>query len=49
MDNKEEIANKIKNASNKDQTLNELMGQYPQIRELLPQLRRANVTIKTVK
>lgn len=49
MDNKEEIANKIKNASNKDQTLNELMGQYPEIKDLLPQLRRANVTIKTVK
>lgn len=47
--NKEDIANKIKNSSNKEQTLNELMGQYPQIRELLPQLRRANVTIKTVK
>ena len=47
--NKEDIANKIKNSSNKEQTLNELMGQYPQIRDLLPQLRRANVTIKTVK
>lgn len=47
--NKEEIANKIKNSSDKDKTLNELMGQYPEIRELLPQLRRANVTIKTVK
>ena len=49
MKNKEEIANKIKNSSNKDKTLKELMGQYPEIKDLLPQLRRANVTIKTVK
>ena len=49
MKNKEEIANKIKKSSNKDKTLKELMGQYPEIKDLLPQLRRANVTIKTVK
>lgn len=49
IDNKEDIANRIKNSTDKNQTLKELMNQYPQIRELLPQLRRANVTIKTVK
>lgn len=49
IDDKEEIANEIKNSSDKNQTLNELMNQYPQIRNLLPQLRRANVTITTVK
>lgn len=49
IDNKEDIANEIKNSTDKNQTLKELMNQYPQIRELLPQLRRANVTITTVK
>lgn len=49
MKNKNEIANEIKNSSNREQTLNKLMGQYPEIRPLLPQLRRANVTITTVK
>ena len=49
MNNKEEIANEIKNSSNREQTLNKLMGQYPEIKPLLPQLRRANVTITTVK
>lgn len=47
--NKEDIANNIKNASNKEQVLKEMMAKYPQIRTLLPQLRRANVTITTVK
>lgn len=49
LENKTEIANKIKNSSNREQTLRELMAQYPQIKELLPQLRRAGVTITTVK
>lgn len=49
IENSEEIANKIQNSSNKEQTLNELMKQYPEIRPLLPQLRRANVTITTIK
>lgn len=49
MKNKNEIANEIKNSSNREQTLNKLIGQYPEIRPLLPQLRRANVTITTVK
>lgn len=47
--NKEDIANNINNASNKEQALKEMMAKYPQIRTLLPQLRRANVTITTVK
>lgn len=49
LNNKEDIANEIKNSSNREKTLNELMAKYPQIKPLLPQLRRANVTIKTVK
>lgn len=49
IEDKDEIANEIKNSSNREQTLNKLMGQYPEIKPLLPQLRRANVTIKTVK
>ena len=47
--NKEDIANNIKNASDKEQVLKDMMAKYPQIRTLLPQLRRANVTITTVK
>lgn len=47
--NKEELADKIKNSSNREQTLRELMNKYPQIEPLLPQLRRANVTITTTK
>jgi hypothetical protein len=47
--NKEQIVEELKASSNKEQTLRKLMGQYPQIKELLPQLRRANVTITTVK
>lgn len=49
LNNKEDIANEIKNSSNREETLNELLAKYPQIRPLLPQLRRANVTITTVK
>lgn len=49
INDKDEIANKIENASNREQTLRSLMSKYPQIRTLLPQLRRAGVTITTVK
>lgn len=49
LENKAEIADKIKKSSNREQTLRELMAQYPQIKQLLPQLRRAGVTITTVK
>ena len=47
--NKKQIVDELKNAANKTETLHKLMGQYPEIEELLPQLRRANVTITTVK
>ncbi len=49
LENKADIANQIKNSSNREQTLRELMAKYPQIKKLLPQLRRAGVTITTVK
>lgn len=47
--NREEIIDEIKNSSNREETLKGLMEQYPQIRQLLPQLRRASVVITTVK
>lgn len=49
LDNKAEIANQIKESSDREQTLRELMAKYPQIKKLLPQLRRAGVTITTVR
>ena len=49
MSNKEQIVDELKNASDRNATLHKLMRQYPEIDELLPQLRRANVTITTVK
>ena len=49
LNNKNQIVDELKAASDKEQTLRKLMGQYPQIESLLPQLRRANVTITTVK
>ena len=49
LENKNEIANEIRTSSNREQTLRKLMAEYPQIKDLLPQLRRAGVTITTVK
>lgn len=49
IENKDEIANMIRTSSDREQTLRKLMAEYPQIKELLPQLRRAGVTITTVK
>ena len=49
LSNKEQIVDELKNASDRNATLHKLMRQYPEIEELLPQLRRANVTITTVK
>ncbi|MBR4156334.1 MAG: outer membrane beta-barrel protein [Bacteroidales bacterium] len=49
IENSEEIIDEIKNSSNREETLKGLMEQYPQIKQLLPQLRRASVVITTVK
>lgn len=46
---KEDIAKELETSSNREETLRKLMNKYPGIAPLLPQLRRANVTITTVK
>ena len=46
---KEAIAKEIETSSNREETLRKLMNKYSGIEPLLPQLRRANVTITTVK
>lgn len=46
---KEAIAKEIESSSNREETLRKLMEKYSEIEPLLPQLRRANVTITTVK
>lgn len=46
---KEAIAKELETSSNREETLRKLMNKYPGIAPLLPQLRRANVTITTVK
>lgn len=47
----EEVANELRDADNGSRPgiLRKAMAKYPQIRYLFPQLRRATVTIKTVK
>ena len=49
MSNKEEIIQKLNESSNREQTLRELIDQSQELHDLLPQLRRAAVTITTVK
>ena len=49
IENSEEIIDEIKSSSNREETLKDLMEQYPQIKQLLPQLRRASVVITTIK
>ena len=46
---KEAIAKELETSSNREETLRKLMNKYSGIEPLLPQLRRANVTITTVK
>lgn len=46
---KEAIAKEIEESSNREETLRKLMAKYSEIEPLLPQLRRANVTITTIK
>ena len=46
---KEDIAIELETSSSREETLRKLMNKYPGIAPLLPQLRRANVTITTVK
>ncbi len=46
---KDAIVKEIQESSNREETLRKLMNKYSEIEPLLPQLRRANVTITTVK
>lgn len=47
----QDVANELRNADNDNRPaiLRKAMAKYPQIRFLFPQLRRANVTIKTMR
>lgn len=47
----QDVANELRNADNENRPaiLRKAMAKYPQIRYLFPQLRRANVTIKTMR
>ncbi len=49
IEDKDMIIEELKNSSNQEETLQELLNKYPQIRQLLPQLRRASVVITTIK
>lgn len=49
IEDKDSIIEQLKNSSNQVETLQELLNTYPQIRQLLPQLRRASIVITTVK
>lgn len=49
INNRKEIATELRNSTDREQTLKELVAEYPEIKDLYPQLRRANVIIKTVK
>ena len=49
LENKDELVKQIKESNNREQTLRSLMSSNKGLGELLPQLRRAAVTITTVK
>lgn len=49
LSNKEELVKKLNESSNREQTLRDLMNDNKELQDLLPQLRRAAVTITTVK
>ena len=49
LENKDELVKQIKESNNREQTLRSLMSNNKGLGELLPQLRRAAVTITTVK
>ena len=49
IEGKEDIIEQLKNSENPEETMKELLKSNPQIRQLLPQLRRASIVITTVK
>ena len=46
---KENIIEQLKNSENPEKTLQEILKSNPEIKQLLPQLRRASIVITTVK
>lgn len=49
IEDKNEIIEKLKSSENPEETMKEILKSHPQVRELLPQLRRASIVITTVK
>ncbi|MBO7286748.1 MAG: outer membrane beta-barrel protein [Bacteroidales bacterium] len=49
IEDKDSIIEQLKNSSNPEETLQEILKSHPQIKQLLPQLRRASIVITTVK
>ncbi len=49
IDDKDAIIEQLKNSSDKVETMKEILKSHPQVRQLLPQLRRASIVITTVK
>jgi outer membrane protein OmpA-like peptidoglycan-associated protein len=49
IEDKDSIIEQLKNSENPEATLQEIFKSHPQVKELLPQLRRASVVITTVK
>ena len=46
---KDAIIDQLKNSSDKVETMKEILKSHPEVRQLLPQLRRASIVITTVK
>ena len=49
IEDKDSIIEQLKNSENPEATLQEIFKSHPQVKELLPQLRRASIVITTVK
>lgn len=49
IEDKDALIEELKNSSDKVETMKEILKSHPQVRQLLPQLRRASIVITTVK
>ena len=49
IEDKDDIIEQLKNSSSPETTLQEILKSHPQIKDLLPQLRRASIVITTIK
>ena len=49
IEDKDNIIEQLKNSENPEVTLQEILKSHPQIKDLLPQLRRASIVITTIK